>query len=372
MSKARDLANQVSNLITISTGGSNFVTPQVLSASIANIDLTPYATKAQLSASVANIDVTSSLDSRIFISSASPTSGNTNGRIWIDPSTASAPVFKIYGSNEYKSPRFIKSKGSGGIITYSGDYTIHTFTGSGTFTSYGDFNAEILVIGGGGGGGLNSNLRGGGAGAGGYINILSFPITSANYNVSIGSGGGSGSIGSNTVLTGSGRTVTALGGGNGGYNDATNNARSGGSGGGNWYPQYAGAAGTQPSTTYDGITSFTNSGFGNAGGTSSAAEPFGAGGGGAGAVGGDAANAVGGIGKLSSISGNATYYAGGGGGDNYGGYSIYRNKAGGLGGGGVGYNNAYNPASDGTPNTGGGGGSGGSGGSGIVIIRYLT
>jgi hypothetical protein len=38
MSNARNLANQVSNLITISTGGSNFITPQVLSASIANIE----------------------------------------------------------------------------------------------------------------------------------------------------------------------------------------------------------------------------------------------------------------------------------------------------------------------------------------------
>jgi hypothetical protein len=39
MSKARDLANQVSNLITISTGGSNLDTPQILSASLSNIDL---------------------------------------------------------------------------------------------------------------------------------------------------------------------------------------------------------------------------------------------------------------------------------------------------------------------------------------------
>jgi hypothetical protein len=29
MSKARDLANQVSNLISISSGGSNFITPQI-------------------------------------------------------------------------------------------------------------------------------------------------------------------------------------------------------------------------------------------------------------------------------------------------------------------------------------------------------
>ena len=67
MSKARDLANQVSNLITISTGGSNFVTPEVLSASIANIESnyltqvsasTTYATQASLS----SIDVDNNPD----------------------------------------------------------------------------------------------------------------------------------------------------------------------------------------------------------------------------------------------------------------------------------------------------------------------
>jgi hypothetical protein len=57
MSRTRDLSKQISNLITISTGGSNFVTPQVLSASIANIESnyltqisasTTYATQASL------------------------------------------------------------------------------------------------------------------------------------------------------------------------------------------------------------------------------------------------------------------------------------------------------------------------------------
>jgi hypothetical protein len=48
--------------------------------------------------SLQTIDVSSSLDTRIFISSASPTSGNTNGRIWIDTSTASAPVLQTYGA----------------------------------------------------------------------------------------------------------------------------------------------------------------------------------------------------------------------------------------------------------------------------------
>ena len=83
-------------------------------------------------------------------------------------------------------------------------------------------------------------------------------MTSTSYNITIGSGGGPGNKGSDTVLSGAGRTVTALGGGSGGYNDGTGNATTGGSGGGQWYPGYAGAAATQPSTTYDGITSYSN------------------------------------------------------------------------------------------------------------------
>jgi hypothetical protein len=67
MSRTRDLSKQISNLITISTGGSNFVTPQVLSASIANIESnyltqvsasTIYATQASLS----SIDVDNNPD----------------------------------------------------------------------------------------------------------------------------------------------------------------------------------------------------------------------------------------------------------------------------------------------------------------------
>jgi hypothetical protein len=119
MSKARDLANQVSNLITISTGGSNFVTPQVLSASIAgiqedinNIDLS----SAIVSASTASVN---ELNNRIVISSASPTTGNINGRIWIDTISASAPAISIYGQNNWRDPR-PRVKAVGGIKTQSG------------------------------------------------------------------------------------------------------------------------------------------------------------------------------------------------------------------------------------------------------------
>ena len=42
---------------------------------------------------------------------------------------------------------------TGGTITYSGGYTIHTFTTNGTFTPSASGNVEVLVVGGGGGGG---------------------------------------------------------------------------------------------------------------------------------------------------------------------------------------------------------------------------
>jgi hypothetical protein len=64
MSRTRDLSKQISNLITISTGGSNFVTPQILSASIAgiqedinNIDLSEYLTESSASITYATLNI---------------------------------------------------------------------------------------------------------------------------------------------------------------------------------------------------------------------------------------------------------------------------------------------------------------------------
>ena len=210
------------------------------------------------------------------------------------------------------------------------------------------------------------------------VYISAFPVSTGTYIVSVGNGGQSASgtavaKGDNSIFAGNSRTVTALGGGSGGYNDNTNNATTGGSGGGQWYPGYTGASATQPSTTNDGISTYTNTGFGNKGGDSSATPPYGSGGGGAGAAGGNwnsVGGPVGGIGKAYDISGTSTYYAGGGGADNYPPTYPPQNFAGGLGGGGTGYNNAYNVLSNATTSTGGGGGAGGSGGSGVVILRY--
>ena len=413
MSKARDLANQVSNLITISTGGSNFVTPQVLSASIANIDLTPYATKAQLSASVANIDVTSSLDSRIFISSASPTSGNTNGRIWIDPSTASAPALSIYGNNTWNSFRTGRVKAIGGTKYNFGNYTVHAITGSDNFIAYENLTCDILVVAGGGAGGPgygDQDTGKGGGGAGGILLGLARPVNTGTYSVVIGSGGAGRTNGNNTAPPAANNggdtiafSVTATGGGGGGGSDNNQSPRQGGSGGGARARNNSSndTAAVSNQGTFSGFTK-----YGNSGGNSANGNFGGGGGGGAGGNGqtysGTTSDSVGGNGgvgiDLSSTFGSTYgvggWFGGGGGGGSYATGSLKAQSSGGQGGGGNGVSQRewanggqFSVVNiNGTANTGGGGGgasedaglrvgagsSSGSGGSGIVLIRYLT
>ena len=53
---------------------------------------------------------------------------------------------------------------TGGTITTSGDYRIHTFTTSGTFQTYTKLNLEVLAVGGGGNGYVHPTYGGGGGG----------------------------------------------------------------------------------------------------------------------------------------------------------------------------------------------------------------
>jgi hypothetical protein len=265
---------------------------------------------------------------------------------------------------------------TGGTITTSGEYTIHTFSSSGTFeiTSAPEgAEIEYLVVAGGGGGGAGvsgNDCGGGGGGAGGMLSGT-LAITPQSYIITVGAGGpGLPASASSTVAKGGNSTlgaVTAFGGGVGGNRNGVV-PTSGGSGGGGCCSGEAAAAGTP--------------GQGNAGG-GGAGTPAGAsyGGGGAGSTGyayaSSGSGGNGGLGLASSITGSSLFYAGGGGGGQGGG------GVPGTGGSGVGGNGAT--ASGGTPtagmqNRGGGGGGGGgfpgpggaAGGSGVVIVRYLT
>ncbi len=259
---------------------------------------------------------------------------------------------------------------TGGTITTSGGYTIHTFTSSGTFTPNGPGNVEYLVVGGGGGGGgaRTTSLVGNGAGggAGGFRTGTGFAVTAQGYSITVGAGGAGGGVGPNGPATAGGNsafsTITSTGGGPGSGYDAMPATCAGGSGGGDVY-------------VGDCSSNLGTAGQGNDGGGSGSYG--GGGGGGASAVGvaGTGNGGNGGAGTASSISGSSVTYGGGGGGGTNGATA----GTGGAGGGGGG-SNSNSAGNAGTANTGGGGGgggnsgsgtsTGGAGGSGIVIIRY--
>ena len=275
---------------------------------------------------------------------------------------------------------------TGGSVTITNGYKIHTFTTVGTtnFVVTSGGTAQVLVVGGGGAGA--SGYESGGGGAGGAV-FSTITIAASTYVVTVGGGGagavilprgGQGASGTNSSFS----TLTGNGGGGGGnYGDIgvgstlrgtggqAANGGCGGGGGGNGDGGVAGTAGTG------------NQGFG--GGTST--NYGGSGGGGMGSAGSNAttsAGANGGLGLTYTVGGNAYLVCGGGGGGSELGAAGGSGGSGIGGNGGVGNNTANGTApTSGTVNTGSGGGgsygytsqshAGGSGGSGIVIIAYI-
>ena len=252
---------------------------------------------------------------------------------------------------------------TGGTISYSNGYTIHTFTSSGTFTPSQNMNVQVLVVGGGGGsgGGGNTGWAGGGGGGGGVIHNTTYNANSSPLTVTVGSGGAAGwasgdagrrgGQGGNSVFD----SLTAIGGGGGGGNPGYSEGvgGSGGSGGGGATYSSAGGTGT--------------TGQGYNGGSASASCCAGGGGGGAGGAGGSTSNTVGGnagAGAAVAITGTNILYGGGGAGK-------------GSGGNGSAANGGTAVDTNGAANTGAGGGgvrstSGRAGGSGVVVVRYPT
>jgi len=323
---------------------------------------------------------------------------STKGWVYTNESNVADLQFKTYIT------------ATGGTVTESGDFKIHSFTGDGCFvvSSLGNqcgsaSTVDYLVVAGGGGGGVQ--IAGAG-GAGGFReskdSTLSSPhtasplaatsgltITATTYPVTVGGGGAGapacsvscavtnfGTDGSNSVFS----TITSTGGG-GGAGNTNENGKTGGSGGGGGLRCGVGGSGNTPPVSppqgNPGGAALNNTG--GAGG----------GGGGATAAGTNASGCSpaqagpGGAGATTSISGTSTSYAGGGGGGgrNSPGTSESDAGTGGSGGGGNGVKVGGVAGGAGTSNTGGGGGgsgfspavpggAGGAGGKGIVIIRY--
>ena len=252
---------------------------------------------------------------------------------------------------------------TGGNITLTGLYKIHTFTSSNVLSFSNGGNIQYLVVGGGGAGGtLNcTNQYGGGGGAGGLLaGCISAVPCCVNFTVTVGAGGtsnpgqysGAGSFkGCNSSLVQSGLSVNVLayGGGRGGLgagnccgcSSGGGYGGNGGSGGGNGRTRtgfgHGGGKGVYPGSTY---ISAPRQGY-------DGADYGGGGSGGAGVNGG-----TGGPGTISTITGASITYA--------------------VGGHGPGL--CAGAANSGTGGGGGGNGClyfrGAFGGSGVVIVRY--
>ncbi len=235
-------------------------------------------------------------------------------------------------------------------------------------------NVNVLLVAGGGGGGYGGEV-GAGGGAGGFLTSSIALSSSVTYSIVVGNGGAQNTNGDNTTAF----SLTAIGGGRGGYGSGSfKNGGNGGSGGG-----ANGGFGTTGSVVGTGTV-----GQGNDGGLRTFSAGIRQPGGGGGAYASPGQN----ISEATQYGGEGRYYyftntiyAGGGGASQVDYSSPYTTNTfpGGLGGGGNGAlwtaDAVFYPASSGQPNTGGGGGGGiewnvglnaGSGGSGIVVISY--
>jgi len=251
----------------------------------------------------------------------------------------------------------------GGTTTYytegGKNWTVHTFTKSGTLRIGGAGEVEYLVVGGGGGGG--GTYDGGGGGAGGFL-AGKMTLAKGDYTIQIGAGGtgqgrGALSNGGDSFIVRNGKDeVRAVGGGHGASSaPPALPASNGGSGGGGAHglTKGTGLAGP-PRQGYDG----GEGGGGGAGGASPAKAS-------------SAAVRQGGPGRASAIRDGVTAvtYASGGWARSRPSYEPLvadgNSKEANTGDGGDGgscslYGKSYIPAK------------GGNGGSGIVIVRYVT
>ena len=275
---------------------------------------------------------------------------------------------------------------TGGTVTTSGDYKIHTFNSDANFvvscagTSSGSNKVSYVVVAGGAGGGRDA---GGGGGAGGFREGkcsadpytdspldagAGLSVTATTYPITVGGGGAGGSSssyrgsnGSNSIFS----SITSAGGGGGGSGGTSvKTGADGGSGGGARVGCNAGGSGNTPPVSppqgNDGGSGGPSPGQRSAaGGGATAAGPTPSGG----------SISTGGTGATTSISASPVSYAGGGGGSSNSGSIGSTASSCGTGG---------SHGSNGTTNRGGGGGgegvgdsgTAGTGGSGVVIIRY--
>jgi hypothetical protein len=291
------------------------------------------------------------------ISGGTPTSGGTFGTA---PATLCTyfPPETTYLTNTWGTPTVAAT-----VVGPTTTTLEYITPGTYSYTLPGNVvgnQVEVVIVGGGGGGSAQGADEGGGAGgAGGYINRVMFFGPGTTFTIVVGAGGGLYASGQPSQLLYDDQTITALGGGQGGFTGGGGGGSGGGAGGAGGTNQ--GGPGLQPSQPY------LSAGLGNNGGACPQSDNFSGGGGGgalgAGGVGGGnnggtpIANPI--VGSTVGYNISGTYYLAGGGSGRYIGGPLLTYTAGsGYGGDGSwGYPNKQN----GTP-----------GASGCVIIQFDT
>ena len=333
--------------------------------------------------STLNVDIVNATSGFVpaSYSTANLPTGQPAGSIVFDTTEQS---IKVFDGSAWKGAgsSAVTAAGGNSIFTENG-YTVHIFTGTGTFSVSSPGVVEYLVVAGGGAGGGGD--VGGGGGAGGLLygsalfSVGSYPVTVGSGGTGVASSSSYGGKGANSQL---GPYIAIGGGGGGGWGAGQSTTSAGGSGG----------AAVSTNRTGYGIKGQGNDGGFPGRGSPNYPQP---GGGGAGSPGQPSYSHFitgrGGDGRaisIISIDASTTYsvgqvydqqvwFAGGG----AGGTESNQNpdtptERGGLGGGGKGGRQTNNlNAVPGTARTGGGGGgedpqAGANGGSGIVIVRY--
>ena len=269
-------------------------------------------------------------------------------------------------------------KMSGGTVTTSGDFRIHTFKTNGQLTI--DFaplggTFEYLIVGAGGQGSSQYSFGGGGGGGGGGVISGDRAEAVGSYPITVGMPGAE-AVSKGPLNHSTAFGLTAFGGGDGSVQNV--NAANGGSGGGgpapvSLYSRYFVGTGVAGQGNNGGVGGFgrdsSENGLGGGGGATEV--------GGAGFASENRTyGGKGGEGLNSSISGTPYVYGSGGGGLGQGVFGVTA----GVGGTGAGtggrryYSNGWEYQEN-TPSTnygagGSGGGSNNNGIQGIVIVRY--
>ena len=289
--------------------------------------------------------------------------GGTVTLVYVDSTQGWRPTDAATSTSITTQPLFTVA--TGGTITTSGDYKIHSFTGPGTFCVSQVGNAPTNPA-----GGPNTVsylvVAGGGAvsgGAGGYregrditpsytasplVAPAGLPITATSFPITVGAGASAAPAkGSNSIFS----TITSTGGG-------SNSDKNGGSGAGanNATPGTGNTPPVSPSQGFPGGPNVNGQSNSGGGGALEAGAPN---------NGPNNPGGRGGVGTTTSITGSPLAYSGGGGGPaNPAGFAGGPASPCGTGGQGSGNQGA---GTNGTTNRGGGGVQGGSG---IVVIRY--